>query len=68
MSGAMLADSGEYLFKRSLFAFGIPGRVGRVAPGTAEIAAAEADEDAGNAGQDAFALNGVKDLADFQAG
>jgi hypothetical protein len=44
------------------FAFGVPGGVGRVAPSAAEVAAAGADEEGGDAGQFALALQGMEDL------
>jgi len=46
------------------FAFGLPGRVFGVAPGAAEVAAGSADEDGGDAGELAFALEGVEDFGD----
>ena len=38
--------------------------IGGIAPGTAQIASGETDEDAGKAGAGSFALNGFKNLGD----
>jgi hypothetical protein len=44
---------------------GIPTGVGRVAPGAAEVAAAGADKNAGNARELSFALNRMEQLGEF---
>jgi hypothetical protein len=46
-------------------AFGVPTGVGGVAPDAAEVAAAGADEDRGDAGKFSFALDGMKEFGDF---
>lgn len=46
----------EDFFDGAVLAFGPPGGVGGVAEPAAEVAAAGADEDAGRAGEEAFAL------------
>lgn len=48
-----------------VFTFGIPGGVGGIAPVAAEITAGGADEEGGDAGEEALALDGGEDFADF---
>jgi len=62
--GGVFAGLGEDFLDVHAAAFDGPGRVRRVAPGAAEIAAAGTDEDAGHAGQPAFALDAGVDFAD----
>ena len=59
-------DGGDDLIDR-LFVPLVKG-IGRVAPGAAQIAGREPDEDTGQAGPRGFALNRIKDLVDGRSG
>src|SRR5580700_5262672 len=48
-----------------LLAFRLPGSVGRVAPGAAQVAAAGAHKNGRNTSQHALALNGIKNFSYF---
>ena len=65
--GGVWEDLIEDLASGEIGAFGVPGGVGGVAPGAAEVAAGGADEDGGDAGKLSFALDGVEDLGDPHA-
>ena len=56
----------QNLIERQIDALRLPRRVGRIAPGAAQIAAAGADEDRRHAHQRAFALNRIEQLSDLQ--
>jgi hypothetical protein len=49
-------------------ALGVPGGVGGIAPGAAEVAAGGAEEDGGYAGEFTFALDGVEYFSDAHEG
>ena len=51
-----------HLHRRTL---GLPGRIGRVAPDAAEVAARRAHEDAGDPSELPLALDALKDFADL---
>jgi hypothetical protein len=48
-----------------VFALGVPTGVGGVAPDAAQVAAAGADEDGGDAGKFAFALDREEEFGEF---
>src|SRR5688500_4241225 len=64
MTRRMSLDLGHDLGNRPLFAFGIPRRVGRIAPVATQVAAARSHENRRYARQHALTLNGIKNFRD----
>ena len=63
--GAVLAPGVYDLLHAHIAPLGFPTGVIGIAPGAAEVAAAGSDEKGGEAGQLAFALDGIEEFGDF---